>query len=184
MSTFADQQESAPRDVAAPTTVVLHPDDFASTWEKRPNQDVAVGLRLLPNGVDEIARREAARLAWEAVPRPEDRDDRYTQYSEEIVRWLVAKATCDPNNVDEPYFEHAEDTIKEALTSSGIRKVFDAYERLVIETGFTDEPIQDNDIEELARLLATGALYQLAPAKQLRSRKLLSFVRSELATQE
>jgi hypothetical protein len=168
------------RDVVPRATVVLSPDDFASAWEDRPASPVAIGLRLISTGVDETARREAARLAWEAVPRAEDREARYEQYGEQVIRWIVAKATCNPNNVDVPYFEHAEETIKEALTSRGVRKVFDAYERLLIEQGALDEAITDDDIETLARLLSSGALRMLAPAKEIRARKLLSFVRDEL----
>lgn len=168
------------RDTVPPQTVVLEPHDFASEWEGRPVSSVAIGLRLVPNGVDETARAQAAQYAWELHPNRDDVEERGNTFSDAVVRWLVAKCTCLPNSVDQPYFEMAEDTVKVALTSRGIRKIWDAYEQMLIEMGGLDGPISDPDLERLQALLASNALAMLPPNREVRARKLLAFVLSEL----
>lgn len=160
--------------------VVLQPNDFADAWEGRPTHEVAIGLRLVPTGEDETARAEATRKAWELFGRPEMLNERLEVYFDALMRWVVGKAACDPNDVDKPYFAYGEDTVREALTTSGVRKFWDAYERFVLATSIFIPPIERPQLEQLVPLLTGGALEMLPSARQLRAKKLLSFVLSEL----
>lgn len=160
--------------------VVLLPSDFVDAWEGRPTSDVAIGIRLIPTGDDETARAEAARKAWELFGKPEQAEQRLEAFFDALMRWVIGKAACDPNDVSKAYFAFAEDTVREALTTSGVRKFWDAYEQYVLATSVFVEPIEPPQIEELTAMLTAGAIDMLPAARQLRARKLLAFVLSEI----
>src|SRR5580704_5049939 len=94
-----------------PTRVItLAPAAFADTYSEKPDDEIAVGLRLLP----EIeATRAATSADQEAVRWCRDPDNANAVLSEELKmdvrndafrRLVVGYAMCDPNDATVPYF--------------------------------------------------------------------------------
>jgi hypothetical protein len=131
--------------------MVLPRSAFADVWSGKPAGDVAIGLRVLSEADVQTARAEAAKLAVEL--HPEDGDDRIDAFNDALVRWAVARGTTDPNDVRRPYFEAAEDTVRDALTSHGALAVYEALERLTIETSPLEPPASNDDLHSLADVL-------------------------------
>jgi hypothetical protein len=162
------------KDHAPHTTLVIPPSVFAEDWQDRPSDDTCVGLRLLSEQDVVFARGEAAKLAVTI----EDEESRYETYNDALMRNVVARAMCDPNDVRETYFR-MDDVAMVALTPEGTRHLFDAYESMRIARSPVQAEATDEDIAGLAELAAT-ALPLMTPARASRVRRLLSFVVQEM----
>ncbi len=165
----------------APRTLVLPPSIFASEWPGRPKEPVVVGLRLLPDAEEQTARAEAVKLALELHP---EGDDAWVEaYNDALLRWIVARGICDPNDLTQPtqIFPMAEDQVRQALTSSGVRYVFDAIERLQLETSPAYAEASEDELWELIhRLEADPDLGMLERPSRARALRLLRYVLLEL----
>ena len=171
--------------VAPSRTLVLPPSIFASEWEQRPKDAVVVGLRLMPDAEEQTARGEALRFAAEL--HPDFGDDWLDAYNDALLRWIVARGICDPNDVHKAsdVLPMAEDQVRHALTSSGVRYIFDAIERMHIETSPIFEPADSDEVMGLvARLTEDPELTELKPEAAARCRRLLRFVLLELRAAE
>jgi hypothetical protein len=146
---------------APPRVVVLSPDAFEDSWAKKPTVEAAIGLRRLSQQAIDDARRDAELDAvgfyerhGEAVkPDPET----FTEvYNDTFLCNALAQATVDPNDANTLYFgDAAADTIRLAVTSAGLRRLWTEYTILEIGTGILRPEASDDDLETLATILAT-----------------------------
>lgn len=185
MATFAkiakpQNAEAGPR--KAPRKVILQPGAFADTWYEKPREAVCIGVRLVSSADVQAARAIAAEQvkAWYT----DRKDGGYTDeaaateaYNDAIMRHLVARATCDVNDVSKAYFPRAEDTIRDALTEEGIRLIWDEIVILHGSTAVGIPQANDADAARLGRILVDGdAINALGPSETLEVRTILGYV--------
>jgi hypothetical protein len=99
-----------------------------------------------------------------------------------MIRWIVARGTTDPNDVALPFelwAEAPEDIVKDALTPEGAKAIYDAIERLAIETSPVLEEATLDDVGELFAF-AFEAFPKMPPEKAKRVRRLLKFCLNEI----
>lgn len=189
MSRFKQLKDSAfkPEDKPGPIrpaiVVDINPGDFADEYEKKPRSKVVAGLRLLPADEDSVAQKQAARVAVEKFPKPEQYEERVQEYKDAFIAWCVARSLCDPNDVTKPHpkFLMAEDTIRSILTNRGLVRVFDEIERHHIESSPLYPEASDEDIDSLSALLAVPDAVAILPeAQAARFRRYAHFLLSEL----
>lgn len=162
--------------------VIVQPSAFDPTWERAPRTPIALGLRGVSSGDEAIARAEAERIARDELKHTDP--VAFTEaYNDTLMRWIVARAACDPNDASAPHplLTRAEDQVRFALTSTAVRWLFEEIEQLQIATGPLHEPATDEELGELLALLATPeALSRLAPNNARYCRRLLRVVLLEL----
>lgn len=174
--------QAMPASNAPPRTVTLPVTAFGDTWKGKPDTDVAIGLRLISSDVVENARAAARKQAREwhcdkETGRILDEDAYIDAYNDGFMRRCVARATCDVNDIAEPYFKFAENTVREALTVEGVRRLWDELLILHAENSVAIAPADDADIERMARvLLHGGALAALDEGDRVELRTLCSYV--------
>lgn len=165
-----------------PAMLVLTPSFFATEWPGRPDENVCIGLRIVPENEKGIARSEAAREAWNLHPRDEDRDNRIDAMNDILMRWIIARSACDPNDADrapELWAAAPEDLVKEALSTEGTKAIFDAIDRLEIENSPVVREATDEEIDEVL-VVSRAALAEMSPTKAKRVRRLLGVCLDEL----
>lgn len=155
-------------------TFVLAPSAFADDWPDKPADGVAVGLRFISEADIQTARAEAARVAVELH---DDEEGRTEAFNDALMRCAVARGTCNPNDLNVPFFD-MEENVRLALTSRGVRKVWDEIERFHLEESPIVAEIKPEEIAELVDRLK-GVSF-LSPGRQVRIRKLLGFCLEEL----
>lgn len=181
MSTFSAFEPETPR--PAPDVLTLPPSAFVPSWERAPREAVRVGLTLLADSDLERAKSAAARGAWQLFPLERDAAERMETMNDLLMRWMVARGTCDPDDATKPFrlwAEAPEDIVKDALSVEGVRALYDGIERLAISTSPVQREATDEDIDELWMMAAT-ALASMPKAKAARVRRLLAFCLDEIA---
>ncbi len=167
-----------------PRHVVLSPSAFADDWGSRPDADVAIGVRFISVEDMEVARNVAVRKAREwLAPKGQLLDEQAFDhaYNDELLLGIVARATCDPNDVSKPYFKCAEDTIRLALTSDGVRRIWDELCLLHAGSGVAMPQASDEDTRELAAILMRGVALDKAPADvRVEAKKMVSYLLERL----
>ena len=159
-------------------TLVLEPWVFADEWEDKPKAAVCVcvGLRLMSE-VDKLkARVEAERLADELHP---GRGEYWVDAcNDAIMRQVVALGICDPNDVTKPapVLPYAEEKVRYALTSRGVRFIFEAIDRYELESSPIGTEATGAVLADLAALLPTVKVEELRPGL----RRLIHHVFEEL----
>lgn len=177
MSTFSALKKQK-RKLIAPRIVKAQPDWFEEHWPHRPSTEVAIGLRLLSVQEGADARLEAEREVTGVYDgHPEGTtpigDVLIEQYNEVLLCEALARALCNPNNVLEPYFQMATVTIRQALTSEALRRLWDEYLILSVEKGIMKTGATDPELALLSRALRSeGVRQRLTPT----DRKLLAHV--------
>jgi hypothetical protein len=160
--------------------VTMPPEAFADTWQDKPIAPVEIGIRILAERDLQQARSNAARSAWAAHPEDGEAEQRAEAYLDGLMAIAVARAACMPDDVAKPYFgAMAEDTAPLALTSEGVRTLFQAVERVVIGLSPIAPEASDEDIAELARI-APEALAKMSRGRARRIRRLIHHALSEL----
>jgi hypothetical protein len=156
--------------------LILEPWAFADSWERKPSGNVCVGLRILSEAENTTARAEAATLARQL--HPEGGDEQTDCFNDALLRWLVATAVCDPNNVDSPapvFGATDEELIRVAMTERGIRFVFDSLLKYQVETSPLYPEIGDDELGELSTLMLGGAADLLPPGARSTAKRHLLF---------
>lgn len=153
------KMSQAPKPKIAPRIVVLTPDAFASDWAQRPAVEAAVGLRHVSQNDIASARVEANREATGFYAEHDGRKavdaDLFAEvYNDKLMEFLVARATCKPNDMGVPYFEYADSTVARALTPAGIRRLWDEYVILDRGTSVTLPACSDAEVKALGRKLS------------------------------
>lgn len=133
------------------------------------------------------ARSQAIRFAQKAHPAsavgdPKSMGPWIEAYNDALMRWVIARGTCDPNDITQSpsvWAAAPEDQVRLALTTDGVGAIFDAWEKMRIETDPTSNGAGiDECLEALPRLLPH--LNHLPSARRSRVARLLRFVISEL----
>lgn len=158
---------------------------FSPEWEDRPKGDVCLGLRPVPPRDLEDARKAAADAATELFPRVLEGEPFFSlwedHYYDMLLRSIVARGTCDPNDVAEPWEgwrDDPDDSARMFLTTSGAQMIFDAWERMRIGLDVTIAPATDDEVDELAD--RAGDIDRLDRARALRIRRHVTFCLAEL----
>ena len=157
--------------------IVLPPQAFADAYSKRPQADVAVGLRRLSERETITALTEARKEGSDGGREGEAAIERL---NEALLCWSLSFATCDPNDVSKPYFERADEEVREAFPPETLRRLWDELELLHAGGSLLLPEASDTDLAELTECLAEGALSALTPPKALRVRRWLRFCLDEL----
>lgn len=186
MSTFAAIASKRP----PPGNVTVPPSAFDATWERRPKSDVCIGLRFISDDDVQSARSQAAKTAFQLHPRATsgglEEQPWSDAYEDALMRWIVARGTCDPNDVTvswDGWREAPEDMVGIALTVDGVRLIFDAWERMRVANDVTIPEATDEEIAQLATV-AHERLGQIGKAEASRVRRLVRFCLNELESEE
>ena len=148
--------------------VRLEPDDFATSWKNRPERAIAVGLRLISDAEENVARAAAV----EAVEHPAVAT---AEYNDALVSGIVAAAICDPNDAqrDPDALPCPRDMIRRYLTAKAIGRLYHDIDALVAEASPASRAATDEELDELADLIDGG---NVTP----RARRLLAAALDEL----
>lgn len=184
MTTFGEAQEQAEARVP-PDAVTVTPRAFSPEWEQRPTEDVCLGLRPIPPRDVEDARKDAFDAATRLFPQAAQGEPFLSKWQEHyddmLVRTIVSRGTCDPNDVTQPWDgwrDDPDDLARTQLTVEGTQLIFDAWERMRIAHDETAKPADDDDVEDLIERVT--AIDQLPRGRAIRVRRLLAFCLSEL----
>lgn len=155
-----------------PKVITVEPNAFASEWETRPLEPVAIGLRIIPDEDLQTARAEAAKFAQGM------HDDIGTQeaadcFNDALLRWIIARSTCQPDDVRQPFFEFAEDTVRVALSTEGVKAISFQLEVFKTETSPLLKPIDHEEELDLAHILTEGAPWSAMSEAEARGTKRL-----------
>lgn len=178
MTAFRALQAAASK----PAEVVeLQPGHFADTWPDKPKGPVSVGLRLVSEADFQTARAEASRRAWQTFPDEDlDVEERVDCFNDNLAAWVVARATTQPDNASAPWMELAHDNLQFALTTGGLRFLFDRVVALTIERSPLSPEITDAEMGRLCGALKSGVLLTGAGAEVRLARRLLRRVMDHL----
>ncbi len=147
------------RAVLPPLVVSLPPSAWADTWNGKQDVPVDIGLRLISEAEASNARAEAARKARDFHVDPDDEDGRIEAYNGNLMVLALARATCQPDNIAEPYWQVAEDSIARALTPAGIELLYGHLDTLTLAEAPTMPEATDAEIAALARALLDGSAW-------------------------
>lgn len=191
MPAFSEHQSRLP-----PATVDVPLVFFAETWAERPVgvSSVTVGLRTIADSDVQAARAQAAKAASVQHPVTAQSDINTRRlwvdaFQDALMRWMVARGTCDPTDATQPpsvWAAAPEDMVKEALTSDGVGFLYDAWERMRIACDIFQPSVDDAELtrglgpvlrEAFQRVSATDR------AKVVRARKLLAFILTDLGVE-
>src|SRR5579871_1402375 len=119
--------------------VTLPPSAFADTWKGKPREPVRVGLRLVGEDVVEDAQALALEEARDGSGEPGDTAEERTiwldAFNSAVMRHVLAHALCAPDDVSRAYFATApNDAIRVALRPATLRRLWEEYEALQVET--------------------------------------------------
>lgn len=158
--------------------VIVPPSAFADDYEDKPKEPVRVGLRLVSEQVFNRSRTAAAQDAWKSHPENDDEGNRIDRFNQKLVGLIVAHAAVEPENAAAAYFgPMAEDKILRAMTSEGIRMLYDEYETYAISVSPTAPEATDDELGTIADGLESGSLLQgMDVVTARRARRLLRHV--------
>lgn len=148
-----------PERVVAPKVVMLTPDGFANDWPGRPKVPVPVGVRLCSLEDIQFARAEASRVASEMHEPDSDERNWLDAFNDAIMRLVVARATCQPDDVSQPYWDVADENVKLALSEGGVIALWEAYDALKLETDQLSPQADDEDLSKLVEILTDGSIW-------------------------
>ena len=170
-----------------PDAITVPVGAFSPEWEERPDTEVCIGLRPVPPRDLEDARKAAADRATKLYPDARRGEPHMSlwvdHYHDLLLRSIVARGTCDPNDVREPWEgwrADPDDIARMALTTEGTQLIFDAWERMRAASDVTTQPATDEDLLELADRMGDGDVDRLGRVRMLRARRLLAHVLAEL----
>lgn len=184
MGTFSEIQNRMP-----PGSVVVPPEAWSSAWDDRPIEEVCIGLRFVPDADLEDARIEAFKRAERLFPKFRESEAEHdlmaASYGEAVMRWVIARGTCDPNNVHAPWegwSDAPEDiAVEVALNDLGAQLIFDKWEEMRIASDIGIRAATDEDLKLLPELLTRlPILSEASRPREQRLRRLLRFVLEEL----
>jgi hypothetical protein len=171
--------------VAPPRVVEVPVSMFAEDWDKKPEFPAKLGVRHISDADVQAARSHASKVATQQHPNLSNEADRecwVEAYNDALMRWIVARAACsavDAKQYFELWQEAPEDLVKHALTSEGVRFIFDAWEQMKLETSPLSTEATDEEIASMFDLIQVS-LPELSPQRQARVRRMLGFCLSEL----
>jgi hypothetical protein len=176
MTTFSSAN-NGPR--PAPKVIELPPSAFADDWDNRPSEPMRVGLRLIAEGDIERARASALVRAQETIA--EGGQDRVDAFNDAIMRLVIARATCMPDDVREPFFNLPEEDVQAALTTDAVKLLWHEYDVLKVEScTYLPEADEDDLVDLSVALLDQDAWGALTVEKSKRLRRIARHMLEEL----
>ena len=158
MGAFSQYMGAASR--KAPRVVKLRPNGFADTWAGKPACPVDIGLRLVADVDLATADSVAAKRATDLHPGLGPRDDIWVErYNQALMHWAIARGTCQPDDVDQSYWEMAEDVVPAALSEHGTLRLYSELEILTMTESVVTPEIDDDGLARLAALLQPKTLW-------------------------
>jgi hypothetical protein len=175
-------QPNATGNQPAPIVVTLPPSAFQATWPKRPSEPVAIGLRLVSDSVNDLARAEATASA-DKFYQPISRDsDQYIEHWNGIaMRGILAEAVCQPHDVSASWFRTmAAEQVGVAFTDRGILRLWHGYDELRERLSPLLRVATAENIAELStRLAATGVIERFGTGDRRILARLLDDLREQ-----
>lgn len=182
-------------DKKPPRVVVVPRGAFSETFEQRPADSCAIGLRLPPMEILAGARADAVKRASRAATGVDDKVDidAYIEtYNDAVMLNALAYACVDPNDRTQTWFGYnvqinngqemarlgAEDAIWGALTPEGTRLLWDALLALHVTSSPLRREASDVEVAELADRAASFA--RLPGNSRSQMRRLVAYVLDEL----
>lgn len=156
-------------------TMLLEPTAYASDYQHRPDEPVAVGIRLLSEADVQAAKAAAARVAVDLYEDERLAEERDLAYNDALVREVVARVACDPNDARNPFFPGDEEEVRLALTSDGCRAIYDEWEAQAVSRSPLQPVATEEDVAALPATWARAAGLLQGP-EQRRMRRLLGAV--------
>lgn len=176
----AFKQAEARSEATPPHVITIPVTAWSSAYIAAKQTHERVGLRRIAERDLLTAMADAEKKAWSYVPDPGSEDARIEQYNRQLSALIVARGTCQPDNVTEAVFR-AEDIVLIALTSEGIAWLFEAINTFAIETSPTIEEAGDEDLAWLSDALRDGRVWNALKAAEVQKlRRLLGHVISRL----
>jgi len=165
-----------------PAKIVIKPGEWCSRWEDKPDRDVAFGLRLPSDDDESRVRREATDSAGERFKGTGDLEAATDEYNDAAMALLVGACVCDPNDLrNEPeQLHHPQDTIRHALRSETIRRLYHEIERLKVEESPASIEADEADVVALGDILLDGLPPWLTPLAAARCRRHIRYLLDEL----
>lgn len=164
------------------STLLVPPSVFRDDWDARPKEDTCCGVRSL--GLEDVSDiRKMASETAEKLYSDTSSDEYVETYNDAVMSLVVARSTCDPNNVAEPWEiwqGMPDDMAPVALSVDGARWLWGQVERLRIETCVTLPEATDEMIEDLPDLFV-AALVDIDEVQEKRVRRFAQFIADELA---
>jgi hypothetical protein len=164
--------------------VVLPPSAFADDWKEKPADEVAVGLRFVSGEDYDMAANAALERAEAWATNGGRRDDAHfvKVYNDQLIYGIVCRAATDPNDISEPWFQKpVEDTVRQALTEQGARRLWDELNLLHVGSGVAMPVAGDSEVKRLAAILARGtAMSASTAAQQIEARKFVAYLLEQL----
>ncbi len=161
----------------AQRVVTLALSAWVPTYRDKPEGDAQVGLRIPSQAELESARAEAAAKAWRLHPNAEDADDRLDARNGVLMALVVARGTCQPDDLHAPYFAAmADDLVPCAWTPGTIEMLFERIDLLLIEESPIAPALDDDGVAVLAEALRIGSAWAgVDTATAQRARRLLRY---------
>lgn len=157
-------------------TMLLPPEAYATDYARRPEEPVAIGLRLLSESDVQAARAGAARVAVDYFSDGDEHHvERFEAYNDALMREMVARTAVDPNDARTPFFAGDEEEVREALTSEGVRLVYDELDRLVLERSPLTPEAGEDEVERLPEIWKRNLGLVVGP-RQRHLRRLVGYV--------
>jgi hypothetical protein len=183
---YTQSQKAHGQTRRAPFSVCeLAPNMFAQTWNRRPEQPVRVGLRLLSATDEKNARAEAEQYVQEF--KHEDRLNFEDCFNSTFIGCLVSRALCDPDDADRPcgvFPVQDHQILESALGSRTLAYLFAELEKETVALGLGHAEATDDDIARLREYLEDGSLGELPQVRQRTVRRFCRFVLEELSELE
>lgn len=155
-------QQTLPRE--APGSIKVPPSAFVTSWELAPRESILLGLQL----IGPTQQREIIRLAREHIKAGDGEAlDAVESFELAVMRYFVWFGICDPNNTTKnPQLFQTSQSVFDGLTESGARFVFDAIQKLEIETSPRSIEASEDEIIDVVSAIGDGRLGELDPRQQ------------------
>jgi hypothetical protein len=176
--------DEAPAAEPALHTVLLPPSAFRDTgvaipgalW-KKPSEPVEVGLRTLGDAERTWAMEQGVKAADRAYPDMSHDDPEWIERRNTgVIHFSLVRAVCKPDNRYEPFWPLQERSLPRFLEEAAIDRLWEELELVSVADGVLRDEASDEDLAELARDLATGALWEgLSVGRARKVRRVLAF---------
>lgn len=162
----------------APATVMFPPSGFSDEYQGRPDAPVEVGIRRISSDTTDTARAWAAKKAARRHPTMTSADDVWRDaFNEALMQWVVARATCKPDDVNASFWACAEDVVPLALEASGLLRLWEEHEMLCIGQGVLSPEVDLDECELMGLQLQSGELFvKMKPSEVRYCKRLLARV--------
>lgn len=162
--------------------VTLPPSAFAETYNKRPAEPIAIGIRLVgeetTSGAMSLAVEDANRDAGEGIV-----ESIWIElYNTNVMIHVLAQACCKHDDVNALFFEKApNDMLRMAFRPATIQRLWEEYQALSKSTSPLTIEATDEDLLALGEMLQIQQLLEGVETFQARRlRRLATMLRDEL----